>query len=81
MNYFRIGDPDIVGWLTVVAYLVAALLSFASYRKPTMMPSPGEKAYSSLLVRRRFWLLVTITLIALGINKQLDLQTLLTSVG
>lgn len=63
-----IGDPTIYGWITVFAYLLAALLCWrVHYSAP-----PSEK---------RAWSALALLLLALAINKQLDLQTLLTDVG
>lgn len=59
-----IGDPTIVGWVTVSAYLVTSLLC---YRASRFAAAPAE---------RRFWLILSAVLLALGLNKQLDLQTL-----
>lgn len=64
-----IGDPTMIGWITVVAYGVAMALCYRCYRK---MP-PGKE--------RRFWLGMTLVMTFLGINKQLDLQTWLTEFG
>jgi FtsH-binding integral membrane protein len=57
-----------MGWVTVVCYLAATVLSaFTSY---------------SLIGRQRvFWLGLTVLLLALAINKQLDLQSALTEAG
>lgn len=63
-----IGDPTIYGWVTVAAYALGALCCWwASARAPK-----GE---------RRFWLVLTLVMVFLCINKQLDLQTLLTDAG
>ena len=63
-----IGDPTIYGWITVAAYAAGALCCWwASTRAPK-----GE---------RRFWQLLTLVMVFLCINKQLDLQTLLTDAG
>lgn len=64
-----IGDPTVFGWVTVLAYGVAMLLCYGCYRKA--VPGPA----------RRFWLLMAFIMLALGVNKQLDLQTWLTQVG
>jgi hypothetical protein len=63
-----IGDPTVVGWVTVVAYAVAAGLCFRAARAT---PKIAGQASGS----RRFWSLFSVVLILLGINKQLDLQT------
>lgn len=80
-----IGDPTLVGWLTVVAYLVAGLLCLRAARlaraaehkfardKPTR--ASEERALS------RLWTLAMVAMFALGVNKQLDLQSWLTQVG
>lgn len=64
-----IGDPSIMGWVTVVAYVVAAGIalhaSVNNYRKH----------------HRTFWIGCSGILLLLGINKQLDLQSLLTDIG
>lgn len=64
----EIGDPTVMGWVTVVSYLVAsALAAMVFYRKS------GRQ--------RVFWLGLTTILLALSFNKQLDLQTALTAAG
>jgi hypothetical protein len=66
-----IGDPTAMGWLTVVAYLLAALLcAAAAWReREATIRQPG------------LWAGLAVMLLALGINKQLDLQTLFTQVA
>ncbi|WP_206080314.1 isopropylmalate isomerase [Pacificoceanicola onchidii] len=62
-----IGDPSIMGWATVAAYALAGCLAL----------------YASRVRRRdrRFWLFLGVLLLALCINKQLDLQSALTATG
>lgn len=62
-----IGDPTLVGWLTVAAYFVTTI---ACYR--AMRARERDKI---------FWGLLFIVTAFLCINKQLDLQTALTAVG
>ncbi len=65
-----IGDPTFIGWLTVVAYALAAGLCIRdALREREVRP------------RFLFWSLLGIMLVLLGINKQLDLQTWLTLTG
>lgn len=64
-----IGDPSILGWLTVVLYIATAGYSWMVGRR--------LKARSERLV---FFALAA-GLLALGINKQLDLQSALTEMG
>jgi hypothetical protein len=71
----RIGDPTLIGWLTVLAYFAAAFGCARAARR-TSLPSRNWWEESA-----RFWTVLTVLMVALGINKQLDLQTLLTFVG
>lgn len=64
-----IGDPTIFGWITVLAYLVCALLSVMVWN------SRNER------VLRRFWALMSLVLGFLALNKQLDLQSAMTATG
>jgi hypothetical protein len=70
-----IGDPTVMGWITVAAYFAsAALCGRAAFEK------------RSTAGRRRgrpatFWLVLAGLMALLGVNKQLDLQSLLTEVG
>lgn len=59
-----IGDPSAMGWITVVAYLIAAGLAWrnAAAARRTAVPAG-------------FWLLICGLMVLLGLNKQLDLQT------
>ncbi len=59
-----IGDPSVIGWLTVAAYGFAALLCLRARRNSHV---------------RWFWLILALLLFALMINKQLDLQSALTA--
>jgi len=67
-----IGDPTIMGWLTVVLYALAA---WQCYRLAT--------THSEMQGRREvaIWWTLALGLLALGVNKQLDLQTALTEIG
>jgi hypothetical protein len=64
-----IGDPTVVGWTTVVAYGLAAWYCHLCQRNS----EPGSA--------RTFWLGFTLLMVALGVNKQLDLQTWFTQTG
>ena len=70
-----IGDPTVIGWVTVAAYLVAALAcSRAAWSEPHVGGARSTRPAT-------FWLVLAGLMIALGINKQLDLQTLLTQIA
>lgn len=70
-----IGDPSIVGWLTVVAYGVAAFLCAAVAWQANNRRRRDDDDPTVL-----FWGIVALMMFALGINKQLDLQSLFTQV-
>ena len=65
----KIGDPNVTGWLTVLFYLVAGVLCVAAWRK--LRGDSGG----------RFWAVLAMLLLALAVNKQLDLQSALTATG
>jgi hypothetical protein len=65
-------DDFFLGWLITGSYIACAIIAvvFATY----LNQMEEKKAF-------HFWLLISMAMLALGINKQLDLQTLLTEVG
>jgi hypothetical protein len=65
-----IGDPTFLGWFTVAAYVIAGVLCFIAALRARAV---DRRAYW-------FWALFTAFMFALGINKQLDLQSLFTAV-
>jgi hypothetical protein len=71
--HLGIGDPTPIGWLTVAAYFLAGWGCW------TVFSTAGQN--SAARRSARVWLLIAMALLALGINKQLDLQTALTAFG
>ena len=71
-----IGDPTPLGWFTVAAYLVAALLCLRARRVAREERAAGARHCSHM-----FWLVGVLGLFGLGVNKQLDLQTAFTEFG
>ena len=69
-----IGDPTIGGWLTVILYF----LTMVSCWRTADIIRLTERTISS---EKYTWRAVSILFLALGINKQLDLQTALTVLG
>jgi hypothetical protein len=69
----KIGDPTIGGWVTVVLYLLAAGSCWITARELVL----GDIASNE----RRAWWAISALFLALGINKQLDLQSALTETG
>lgn len=61
-------DQGRLAWIVVAAYAAGALLAFAAAGRGTHR-------------ERTFWIGVAIALVLLGVNKQLDLQTDITTLG
>jgi hypothetical protein len=59
-----IGDPSVVGWVTVTLYAAGAALAARNAAAAQRSGVPVS-----------FWLVLTALLLALGLNKQLDLQS------
>lgn len=70
-----IGDPTFMGWFTVAAYFTVAYLCWRAYRvaRPPSIFDPRSIT--------RIWLGLGLLFVALGVNKQLDLQSLFTQIG
>ena len=66
-----IGDPSVLGWLTVVAYFYCAYLAFKVSRHCFSKSDAWRE--------RALWFGVFVFLLLLGINKQLDLQSFFTA--
>lgn len=66
-----IGDPHLMGWLTVVLYAVTALAAMGVLRGAGLVAGRA----------RLFWWLVLAVMAFLAVNKQLDLQSALTALG
>ena len=77
----EIGDPTVVGWVTVVVYIVAAGMSVAMFSRSKQLFA--YHYYPGIVIRKQqlFWLIFTIVLAFLAVNKQLDLQSLFTEIG
>ena len=65
----QIGDPNLTGWLTVLAYAACMVLAALVWRRS---PKGAERA---------FWGVLALLMAALAVNKQLDLQSALTATG
>jgi hypothetical protein len=69
-----IGDPTLVGWLTVGLYFATSISCWKLRHKIEL---DGKRSSNEYLA----WRFIAILFLALGINKQLDLQTALTEAG
>lgn len=72
----KIGDPHIMGWVTVAAYALAALLALRAAMKAKHIYSDETVA-----MQRFFWIALAVLFLFLAVNKQLDLQSLFTAIG
>ncbi len=61
-----IGDPTILGWATVAAYALALVLCVLAFRVARRTPRDRTGG---------LWVIMATLMLALGINKQLDLQS------
>lgn len=68
-----IGDPTWQGWATVLVYLGAAALAFRAGRAGFPAATRSRE--------RIFWAVTLLLLLALAVNKQLDLQSAVTAAG
>ena len=74
------GHLTALGWTTFALYLIAALLSFrAAFASSRCPRSVVRDQWSS--ETGRVWIWLGVVLSVLGLNKQLDLQTLLIKLG
>jgi hypothetical protein len=64
----EIGDPTVYGWLTVAAYAITALACWWAHR-------------SAPRAERQAWLALALLMAFLAVNKQLDLQSLMTAIA
>jgi hypothetical protein len=77
----RIGDATFWGWLTVAAYGLTAILCLVVALKQPAMATGVAAINGEARRQRRLWLGVAILMAFLCLNKQLDLQSLLTNIG
>ncbi len=73
--HLGIGDPTPMGWFIAFAYMAVCAGGAILWNNERKAKSRGQTA-SPL-----FWFVLTVSLLFLGINKQLDLQTLLNDIG
>lgn len=72
----RIGDPHFMGWVTVVIYFITSIHLFHALR--IQLYRGTIKSFS---VDHTLWISLIILSVLLGINKQFDIQTLLTQIA
>jgi hypothetical protein len=75
-GFFGAGNLSIVGWLTVILYFCAAIRCWIIARE--IRSTTGNIEETKEL---RCWSSMSAAFFALGVSKQLDLQTILTNTG
>ena len=73
--YPAIGDPSIMGWLTVLAYFFAFILSCRVLTINKYIFARKRQGQT------RLWYFIAFFMLALCVNKQLDLQSLFTAIA
>ncbi len=84
-----LGDPTLLGWVTVGAYAVTAFMAWSQWRHEVAhRQDPNNRLVASWRGRGGhaapapwFWLMLTLILAFLCLNKQLDLQSWFTEVA
>jgi hypothetical protein len=71
-----LGDPSLLGWLTVAAYAATAVLVGRALRSALRAARAGDPRASP-----QFWGVLLLGTLVLGVNKQLDLQSGLVELG
>ena len=75
-----VNDPTVSGWLVALAYVVAAVASFAAMRRfianARLLDGVDSREAADQRTLGRMWLVVGVLMLAMAANKQLDLQTL-----
>lgn len=72
--HLAVGDPTIEGWAVCITYALAAATAVLVLRHVDFDQSHGPQT-------RGLWGLIALLMAALALNKQLDLQSLLTALG
>lgn len=72
------GDPTVGGWFIAAAYFGAGILCARAAMRVEHLSASAERKFPH---DRHFWMSAFCIFTILGVNKQLDLQSLLTEVG
>ncbi len=70
----RMGDPTVMGWLTVAAYGICAVTALHLVRHAPFPPVTRRR-------ERLFWTMLGILMAFLAVNEQLDLHSFVTDLG
>jgi hypothetical protein len=69
-------DPTPIGWIITLSYAIGSAACFFAYKKETELAREDAARY-----RPKLWLAFSIALLAFALNKQLDLQIIVTNLG
>lgn len=69
-----IGDPNVAGWAVFVTYALAAGIAVVVLRRAPFDPAHRRQMQA-------LWGMIALLMAALALNKQLDLQSLMTALG
>lgn len=69
-----IGDPGLTGWTVAATYALAAVAAVRVLRRAAFDPAHAHKMHA-------LWGMIALLMAVLALNKQLDLQTLMTALG
>ncbi len=76
------GDPTLLGWTATAGYALAAWLCVRAGRQAQAKESVHhDDDDASRRTQQIFWFSIALLMAAMGLNKQLDLQTLLTNIS
>lgn len=78
--YWELGDPDLGAVLVTGLYFLVAVACLLKARRVARIPRPPETS-DRLRSEAAVWWILTMLMFCLGINKQADLQSLLTLYG
>jgi len=71
---FVLGNPSLNSWATFFVYLTAACLCARNARNSADLAEAGGRKIAQARSRRRFWLVLALLLLLLGMTRQFDLQ-------
>jgi hypothetical protein len=75
--HIGVGDPTVLGWVATVGYFVgAALCAVCAFGRHSAAANDAHRRQERVV-----WRILTVAVLLLGVNKQLDLQTLFTQTG
>jgi hypothetical protein len=79
--HLQAGDPTVLGWLTLAGYLLAALACWRASQTCRFSARMLDRVHVGEAVNQlrlaAWWVAAGVLMLAIGLNKELDLQTLI----